>query len=89
MLAAFSSTAMLIDIAPQSVYLKMKQHIRSLATTSVAVCLLSLLSGCLVVKAVDTAADLAIGTTKVAVKTTGKVVGAAIPDGDDTEDKAH
>jgi hypothetical protein len=43
-------------------------------------CLLVLgLSACTVVKVVDVAASTTIG----AVKTTGKVVGAVIPDGDD------
>jgi len=46
---------------------------------------LFLLQGCVVAKAVDVAAGTAIGVTKVAVKTTGKVVGAAIPDGDKEE----
>ena len=46
------------------------------------------LSSCTVVKVVDVAASTAIGVTKGVVKTTGKVVGAAIPDGDkkDKED---
>ena len=42
-------------------------------------------SSCMVVKVVDVAASTAIGVTKVAVKTTGAVVGAVIPDGDDEE----
>ncbi len=46
---------------------------------------LCLLQGCVVAKVVDVAAGTAIGVTKVAVKTTGKVVGAAIPDGDKEE----
>ncbi len=44
-------------------------------------------SGCTVIKVVDVAASTAIGVTKVAVKTTGKVVGAAIPDGDDEDNE--
>ena len=40
------------------------------------------LSACTVVKVVDIAASTAVG----AVKTTGKVVAAAVPDGDDDED---
>ena len=48
---------------------------------------LTLLQGCIVVKAVDTAADAAIGVTKTTVKTTGKVVGTAIPNSDKKEEK--
>jgi hypothetical protein len=47
--------------------------------------ILSLLQGCVVAKAVDVAAGTAIGVSTVAVKTTGKVVGAARPDGDKPE----
>lgn len=45
------------------------------------------LCSCTVVKVVDTAASAAVGVTKGAVKTTGKVVGAAIPDGDKDKKK--
>lgn len=47
--------------------------------------ILCLLQGCVVAKVVDVAAGTAIGVAKTAVKTTGKVVGAAIPDGDNKE----
>ncbi len=47
----------------------------------------ALLSSCTVVKVVDTAASATIGVAKTAVKTTGKVAGAAIPDGDDKKEK--
>jgi hypothetical protein len=42
-------------------------------------------SGCTVVKVVDAAASTTVGVAKGAVKTTGKVAGAAIPDGDKDE----
>ena len=48
--------------------------------------LLSTLGGCLVVKAVDKTADVAIGVTKGVVKTGVFVVDAAIPD-DENEEK--
>lgn len=41
------------------------------------------LGGCTLVKIVDTAAGAAVDVTVGAVKTTGKVIGAAIPDSDD------
>nr|WP_296751293.1 NF038104 family lipoprotein [Thioalkalivibrio sp.] len=49
--------------------------------------LLALLSsGCTAVKVVDAAASTAIGVTKGTVKTTGRVVGAAIPSGKDEKE---
>ncbi len=48
---------------------------------------LSMLNGCTVLAIADVAASTAIGVTKGVVKTTGKVVGAVIPDGDDDEKK--
>ncbi|SUB58061.1 Uncharacterised protein [Phocoenobacter uteri] len=45
-----------------------------------------LLSGCLVVSAVDLAASAALTTAKIAVKTTGAVADAVIPDSDDEEE---
>lgn len=47
---------------------------------------LPLLSGCTVVSAVDVVAGTAIDVSVGTVKTTGKVIGAVIPDGDDRED---
>ncbi|MCA1790778.1 MAG: NF038104 family lipoprotein [Thioalkalivibrio sp.] len=47
-------------------------------------CLLS--SGCTAVKVVDAAASTAIGVTKGTVKTTGRVIGAAIPSGKDAKE---
>jgi len=44
-----------------------------------------LLSGCTAVKIVDAAASTAVGAAVGAVKVTGKVVGAPIPDGDEDE----
>jgi hypothetical protein len=43
-------------------------------------------SGCTAVKVVDAAASTAIGVTKGTVKTTGRVVGAAIPSGKDQKE---
>ncbi|PJG82023.1 NF038104 family lipoprotein [Caviibacterium pharyngocola] len=43
----------------------------------------SLLGGCIVTSAVGLAVDAATTVGKVAVKTTGAVVDAVIPDGDD------
>ena len=57
-----------------------------LTLLTIALATLSL-SSCTVVKVVDVAASTAIGVTKTAVKTTGKVVGAAIPDGDKDKDE--
>lgn len=52
---------------------------------------LSLSSGCVAVKIVDTAASAtvgaAVGATKIAVKGTKTVVGAAIPDNDKKKKK--
>ncbi len=47
----------------------------------------TLLGGCTVVAVADAVASTAIGVTKGVVKTTGKVIGAAIPDGDDKDKK--
>lgn len=44
-----------------------------------------LFQACTVVRVVDAAASTTIGVAKGTVKTTGKVVGAAIPDGDDKD----
>jgi len=44
------------------------------------------LSGCTLIAVTDAAVGTAVSVTKVAVKTTGVVVGAAIPDGDSHED---
>ena len=49
---------------------------------SILLFLLTSLTGCIAVKAVDTAADIAIGTASGTIKITGKVIDAAIPDGD-------
>ena len=52
-----------------------------------AVILFSLqLAGCAVVTVADAAVSVAATGVKVAAKTTGAVVGAAIPDGDDDDD---
>ena len=48
---------------------------------------LACLNACTVVKVVDAAASTAIGVTKGAVKATGAVAGAVIPDGDDDDKK--
>lgn len=45
------------------------------------------LHACTVVKVVDVAASTTIGVAKGTAKATGKVVGAAIPDGDDDDKK--
>jgi len=44
-------------------------------------------AACTVVKVVDAVASTAVGVTATAVKTTGKAVGAVIPDGDDKDTK--
>ena len=46
-----------------------------------------LLGGCVVVSAVDLAATTVFTVGKIAVKTTGAVVDAVIPDGKDDKDK--
>ncbi len=48
--------------------------------------LLLFMSACTVVKVVDAAASTAVGVTVGTVKATGKVLGAAIPDGDDHDE---
>lgn len=45
------------------------------------------LQACTVVKIVDVAASTTVGVASGAVKATGAVVGAAIPDGDDESDE--
>lgn len=44
------------------------------------------MSACTVVKVVDAAASTAVGVTVGTVKATGKVLGAAIPDGDNDDE---
>lgn len=44
------------------------------------------LSGCLITSAVDLAASTVMTAGKIAVKTTGAVVDAAIPDDDDDDE---
>ena len=49
-------------------------------------------SACVAVAAVGVAGDVVEGTAKTAVfgvKTTGKVIGAAIPDGEDEEERRY
>lgn len=52
----------------------------------VAVVIPSIVSGCAVVAVADAAVTVAATGVKVAAKTTGAVVDAAISDGDDDED---
>ncbi|MDO4226704.1 hypothetical protein BWD09_09065 [Neisseria dentiae] len=56
--------------------------------TALAACCL-LLNGCVVAAAADLAATTVLTVGKVAVKGTGAVVRAAIPDGDSDEEKAQ
>lgn len=45
-----------------------------------------LMQGCVAAAATGAVVGTAVGVTSAAVKTTGAVVGAAIPDGDDEDD---
>jgi len=58
-----------------------------LKTLFLCLFVVGLSSGCTVVKVVDAAASTTVGAVKGTAKVTGKVVGAAIPDGDKKEDK--
>ena len=62
------------------------EHAMKLFSAFFALFCLSL-SGCTLIAVTDAAVGTAVGVTKGAVKTTGVVVGAAIPDGDSNEDR--
>jgi len=61
--------------------------IKTLLLASSMVLAAGSMSGCTAIALADAAASTAIGVTKVAVKGTTAIVGAAIPDGDKKEDK--
>ncbi len=56
-----------------------------LSAIAAACALMFSVSGCTVLAVTDAVASTAVGVTKVAVKGTVAVVGAAIPDGDDKD----
>jgi len=59
--------------------------VRFIKQALITVCILAALPACTVVKVVDAAASTTIGVAKGTAKVTGKVAGAAIPDGDDKD----
>ena len=64
-----------------------KTGIKSLRRTALPLAASLLLGGCVVASAVDLAATTVFTVGKIAVKTTGAVVDAVIPDGKDDKDK--
>ena len=64
-----------------------KTGIKSLRRTALPLAAGLLLGGCVVASAVDLAATTVFTVGKIAVKTTGAVVDAVIPDGNDDKDK--
>ncbi|UOO80669.1 NF038104 family lipoprotein [Uruburuella suis] len=60
---------------------------KSLRRTALPLATGLLLGGCVVASAVDLAATTVFTVGKIAVKTTGAVVDAVIPDGNDDKDK--
>lgn len=60
--------------------------VKTTSTTLIALTFVLGLQACTVVKVVDAAASTTVGVAKGTAKVTGKVAGAAIPDGKDKED---
>ena len=67
----------------QSIFRKRALSISKPVSIVFVITLVGLLTGCVVAKAVETTADIAIGTTKGVVKAGAAAIDLAIPDDDE------